>query len=97
MLSEDELEKLAVAARERIDVDEIWRDTTGRVFTIRQVCWIKSTPKGLEAQLVDGSTALLAGQEIGRFTKYLEVRRLGFQRTHNSVVVNLARVRAVSG
>lgn len=95
MLTEDELKKLAVAARERIDVDEIWRDTTGRVFTIRQVCWLKSSPKGLEAQLADGSTALLAGQEIGRLATYLEDRRLGFQRTHNSVIVNLARVRAV--
>lgn len=95
MLTEDELRKLASAARERIDVDEVWRDTTGRVFNIRQVCWIRSSPKGLEAQLADGSTALLAGQEIGRLTKYLEGRRLGFQRTHNSAVVNLARVRAV--
>jgi hypothetical protein len=95
MLSEDELKRLDVAARERIDVDELWRDAGGRVFKLADVCWFGSSPKGLEGRLADGSTVLLPGQEIGRLTKYLEARRLGFERTHNSAVVNLARVRSV--
>jgi hypothetical protein len=95
MLSEDELEKLNIAARERIEVDELWRDVTGRVFSIGDVCWFESSPKGLKGRLADGSTVLLAGQEIGRLTRYLEARRLGFQRTHNSAAVNLARVHSV--
>ena len=47
-------------------LDELWRDVTGRVFSIGDVCWFGSSPKGLEGRLADGSTVLLAGQEIGR-------------------------------
>jgi hypothetical protein len=95
MLSEDELQKLEESVQQRIEVDELWRDTTGRVFRLRDVCWFAGVPKGLQAHLLDGSTVLLPSQEIGRLIRHLDARRLGFLRTHNSAVVNLGRVRSV--
>jgi hypothetical protein len=96
MLTDDELAKLARAACDRIDVTERWRDTAGRAFELDDVCWVESTPKGLRAQLVDGTAVFLSrGQEIGRLEKYATERRLTFQRTHNRVLVNTARVRSV--
>lgn len=95
MLTDEELKKLETAVRDRIPIDDLWRDVTGRVFPISQVCWFATSPKGLEGRLADGSTVLLSGQEIGRLAKYFELKRLGFQRTHNSALTNLARVSSV--
>lgn len=96
MFSDDELARLATAVADRIPHGpDLWRDASGRVFDVGDVCWFVTAKRGIEGRLIDGSTIRIEGQELGSLEKYLQSRNTKFQRTHNSAIVNTARVQSV--
>lgn len=96
MFTDDEFARLATAVAERVPHGpDLWRDAAGRAFDIRDACSFVTVKRGLEGRLVDGSTVLIEGQELGRLEKHLRARSAPFQRTHNGALVNIARVRSV--
>lgn len=96
MLSDEEFTALEQTLVDRLRPTELWRTTSGRVIDLQDVCWITTEKRGLSFNLADGTSVSLDAVELGRLEKDLASRHRTFARTHNSAIVNLARVRSVA-